>query len=121
MSIASEIARLSKNVSDSLDAVAAKGVTVPSGSNSDDLPGLIAQITGGGGGGGLIYQDVNGYIVLDPEGNGGAITITDTEDPAGGIIRTITASEVYIDGDNLAYGGADSAVVGIGVVGQMQL
>lgn len=70
MSIASEISRISQNVSDSLTAVAAKGVTVPSGSNSDDLAGLIAQITSGGGGGG--------------------ITITDTEDSHGGIVRTIT-------------------------------
>lgn len=49
MSIASEISRISQNVADSLEAVAAKGVTVPSGSNSDDLPDLIAQITSGGG------------------------------------------------------------------------
>lgn len=45
MSIQSEITRISGNVSDSLDAVSAKGVTVPSGSNSDDLAELIAQIT----------------------------------------------------------------------------
>ena len=44
MSIATEITRIAKNVSDSLDAVAAKGVTVPSGSTSDDLPDLIASI-----------------------------------------------------------------------------
>lgn len=50
MSISSEISRISQNVSDSLNAVAAKGVTVPSGSNSDDLAALIAQISGGGGG-----------------------------------------------------------------------
>ena len=98
MSIASEIARLSKNVSDSLDAVAAKGVTVPSGSNSDDLPDLIAQITGGGG-----------------------VTIIDEPDSHGGTVRTIIASEIYIDGDNLAYGGPSSAIVGVGVVGQMTL
>ena len=49
MSISSEISRISGNISDSLAAVAAKGVTVPSGSNSDDLAGLIAQISGGGG------------------------------------------------------------------------
>jgi len=48
MSIASEITRISGNVSDSLSAVAAKGVTVPSGSNSDDLAGLIALINSGG-------------------------------------------------------------------------
>ena len=45
MSISSEISRISQNVSDSLTAVGNKGVTVPSGSNSDDLPSLISQIT----------------------------------------------------------------------------
>lgn len=44
MSITSEINRISGNISDSLSAVATKGITVPSGSNSDDLAGLIAQI-----------------------------------------------------------------------------
>lgn len=44
MSIASEITRISKNISDSLDAVAAKGVTVPSWSNSDHLSSLIEEI-----------------------------------------------------------------------------
>ena len=51
MSIASEISRIQQNVTDSLTAVANKGVTVPAGSTSDDLPDLISQITGGGGGG----------------------------------------------------------------------
>lgn len=55
MSIPSQITRLSKNVSDSLDAVAAKGVTVPTGSNSDDLPELIAAISGGVDGDNLGY------------------------------------------------------------------
>ena len=49
MSISSEISRISGNISASLTAVANKGVTVPSGSTSDDLAGLIAQISGGGG------------------------------------------------------------------------
>lgn len=44
MSVSSEITRISTNVSDSLSAVASKGVTVPAGSNSDDLAGLIADI-----------------------------------------------------------------------------
>lgn len=48
MSISSEITRISGNVSDALTAIGAKGVTVPSGSNSDDLADLIAQISGGG-------------------------------------------------------------------------
>jgi len=44
MSITSEISRISQNVSDSLAAVAAKGVTVPTGSTSDDLATLIGSI-----------------------------------------------------------------------------
>lgn len=47
MSIQSEITRISENVSDSLDAVAEKGVTVPLGSTSDDLPDLIRSIQTG--------------------------------------------------------------------------
>ena len=47
MSISSEINRISGNVSDALTAIANKGVTVPSGSNSDDLADLIGQISGG--------------------------------------------------------------------------
>ena len=50
MSIQSEIARISGNVADALAAIAAKGVTVPQGSNSDDLATLIAAIGLGGGG-----------------------------------------------------------------------
>lgn len=48
MSISSEIARISGNVSNALTAIGAKGVTVPSGANSDDLADLIAQISRGG-------------------------------------------------------------------------
>lgn len=73
MSISSQISRISKNVTDSLAAVATKGVTVPSGSTSDDLPDLIAQIE---------------------TGTGGGVVITDTTDAAGGTIRTITATEI---------------------------
>ena len=47
MSISSEISRISQNVSDSLSAVAAKGVSVPSGSTSDNLPTLISSINTG--------------------------------------------------------------------------
>lgn len=69
MSIQSEITRISGNVSDSLDAVSAKGVTVPSGSNSDDLAGLIAQIPSS------------------------SVIISDTLDSHGGTIRTITTGQ----------------------------
>lgn len=47
MSIQSEITRISGNVTDALTAIGAKGVTVPSGTTSDDLSTLIAQISGG--------------------------------------------------------------------------
>lgn len=49
MSIQSEINRIIGFRDASLQAVAAKGVTVPSGSAIDDLPSLIAQISTGGG------------------------------------------------------------------------
>ena len=44
MSIQSEITRIGGNVADALTAIAAKGVTVPQGANSDDLADLIAAI-----------------------------------------------------------------------------
>lgn len=48
MSIQSEINRISGNIADALAAIAEKGVTVPNGSNSDALAGLIAAIQAGG-------------------------------------------------------------------------
>lgn len=73
MSIASEITRLQGVKSNILDAIAAKGVSVPSGAKLADCPGLIASISGGGGGGvpylknimpttGVKVVDENGYI-----------------------------------------------------------
>lgn len=50
--IGRQIIRIRENVSDALTAIGAKGVTVPSGANSDDLATLIAAIETGGGGGG---------------------------------------------------------------------
>lgn len=47
MSIKSEITRIQNNVSASLSALQEKGVSVPSSATSDNLPGLIAQISGG--------------------------------------------------------------------------
>ena len=73
MSIQSEITRISGNVSDAFTAITNKGVTVPAGSTSDDLADLISQISGGGG---------------------GAISIVDTPDAAGGTVRTITAVDI---------------------------
>ena len=75
MSIQSEINRISGNVANALTAIANKGVTIPAGSNSDDLATLIGQIQQGGGG-------------------TGAISIVDTPDTAGGTVRTITAVDI---------------------------
>lgn len=125
MSIASEISRLSSNISDSLDAVAAKGVTVPSDSNSDDLPGLIALIeqSSGGDSGGTIYQDTDGYLHLS-EDNKNVISIVDTLDTAGGTIRTIDAkvesstepilisSGTFIGSNNAGDGGRQEFSIG---------
>lgn len=44
MSISSEISRISTNISNAMTAIEAKGVTIPTGSNSDDLADLIAAI-----------------------------------------------------------------------------
>ncbi len=48
-------------------------------------------------------------------GGGGTVVITDTQDAAGGIVRTITAGVVMVDGDNFGYG---YAVVGTAIVGE---
>lgn len=77
MSIATQIARISGNVADALTAVANKGVTVPTGSTSDDLADLIALIQTGGGGN-IITQDQDGYLVFDAQ-NGDITIIQDAE------------------------------------------
>ena len=51
MSISSEISRLQTAKADIADAIADKGVTVPSGSTLDDFADLIDAIQTGGGGG----------------------------------------------------------------------
>ena len=76
MSIQSEILRIAGNVSDAFDAIEEKGVTVPSGSTSDDLADLIGQIQQGGGSG---------------------VVVVDTLDSHGGIIREITAVDLSND------------------------
>jgi hypothetical protein len=73
MSIASEITRLQGVKSNILDAIAAKGVSVPSGAKLADCPELISLISGGGGFEAdnvvnivpinkMVVVDANGYI-----------------------------------------------------------
>lgn len=49
MSIATDVSRIKGNITAALAAIADKGVTVPDGSTSDALAGLIASIEAGGG------------------------------------------------------------------------
>lgn len=73
MSISSEITRITNKRDLSLQAVEAKGVTVPTGSTIDDLPGLIAQIQqGSGGGAGVVWQDENGGVHFSDEATSGS-------------------------------------------------
>lgn len=73
MSIASEITRLQNDSAAIASAIAAKGVTVPSGSGYDDYASLIASIQTGGGGGGtnplpytpLEYIETDGTAYID--------------------------------------------------------
>ena len=113
MSIQSEITRISGNVSDALSAIADKGVTVPSGSNSDDLADLIALIPqGGSGSGGIIYQDLDGYLHLS-EDAANVISIVDELGTAGGTIRTITGASESGGGysaDDIAFGNISGAI-----------
>lgn len=74
-SIASEINRIKYNISDSLDAVTEKGVTVPSGSNSNNLAELIRQITfglvetfGSDDNGNLLYKSIAAEFTVDENG-----------------------------------------------------
>lgn len=80
MSIATEIIRLQNDSAAIASAIAAKGVTIPSGSGFDDYAGLIATIPTGGGGGdpelptgytrkAYIYGDGQAYIETDITGN----------------------------------------------------
>ena len=80
MSIQSEINRIISARDSSFTAVAAKGVTVPSGSTIDDLPGLIALIATGGG-----------------------VTVTETQDAAGGTIVTIVSDVTYISATGVEF------------------
>ena len=50
MSIATDVSRIKGNITAALAAIVDKGVTVPTGSNSDALASLIASIEAGGAG-----------------------------------------------------------------------
>lgn len=91
----------------------AQNVTIM-GASYPDVPAVELPKTGGGT-----------ALFADP-----SVTTAQPEDVAAGKVFLNAQGEPtegtgsgggIIDGDNLAYGGPDSAIVGIGVVGQMQL
>ena len=59
--VAEEITRISGCREDIKTAIAAKGVTVPTGAKLADCPALIASITGGGGG--IEYSGITPIVV----------------------------------------------------------
>lgn len=88
MSISTEITRISGNVSDALTAIGNKGVTIPSGSNSDDLATLITAIPTTSTGGNNptldtewkdIYSDWAAGYYYDPDNDYAYTQIPSTE------------------------------------------
>lgn len=100
MSIQSQITRISSNVSNALSTIENRGVTIPSGSNSDDLSTLIAQIEGP-----ETVNLINGKTYIFSDDGEGNITIT--EDSGSGVVlttKTITANGTYSAEDDSADG-----------------
>lgn len=77
MSIQSEINRIKTNVSNALAAIRGKGVTVPTGANSDSLATLINSISAGGGlPSGISAIKMGTHTVSSDEAYGTAVNIT---------------------------------------------
>lgn len=66
MSIASEISRLQTAKANLKTSIEGKGVTVPSSAKLDDYADYVDAIQQGGS----VTQDLDGYIVLSPDGSG---------------------------------------------------
>lgn len=60
MSIADQITRIKNNIAASYAECSAKGATLPSVENSENLPNTIASITAGGGGDSVEYTNITG-------------------------------------------------------------
>lgn len=116
MSIASEIARISKNVEDSLDAVATKGVTIPSGSTSDDLASLILQIQTGSGSVDLFYVTPEQYGAVGDGVTDDSQAVQDACDAGYAVFFASSktyylASTVTIDHDCHLFGGEGATIM----------
>lgn len=75
MSIGADVARIKGNITAALAAIADKGVTVPAGSTSDALSGLIASIEAGGGIPGFGYDIAFGDFTVTAEKTCSALDI----------------------------------------------
>ncbi len=94
-----QIDRISGNVTDALAAIAAKGVTVPTGSKSDALAELIGAIEAGGGG--VTVQKQSGTVTT---GSNGRATISCGFKPDMVLVRIATYAENGYNYDsNLAF------------------
>lgn len=109
MSIASEITRLQGVKANILQAIADKGVEVPSGSMLADCPNLIASISGGGGEGGAPYikniMPTTGVKVVDENGYIG-----------GDFLGVYYPSTNYYNNFAVVVPGADYSSMGLGSV-----
>lgn len=121
MSIKSEITRIQNNVSSALSAVSEKGVTVPSGSNSDNLPALIKAIVQGGDGMTVTYigDYVQGSYSV-PTSTKGIIFIVGTNYHTGMDIRSYKSGIIYLSIDcgfsnTLYFGFSDTDLAKMGV------
>lgn len=92
MSVQTQIDRISGNVTAALAAIADKGVTVPSGSTSDALAGLIASIEAGGGSASGFAKVATGTII--PSSNVTSLTIEH------GLGQAADITIVYIENAN---------------------
>ena len=65
MSIISEISRIQTNIANAYNAAEAKGATLPTTKNSENLPNTIASITtnGGAGGDSITYTNITGVTI----------------------------------------------------------
>lgn len=99
MSIASEITRLYGVRGDIFTAITNKGVTVPSGSQLDDAPTLIASISSGGGAYTLNYTNPNQYCTFgtNPDCARSGTTIT----PVYTLTNNYILDNLTLNGNNI--------------------
>lgn len=116
MTIAESLTKLSTDLSAAYDAVAAKGGTVPTEKNTNNLSTAISSITGGGGDddpyvvpefdgglyGAIAYLDDDGQVQYYTAPNSGSLLLTGSSQPQD-TIATLPGGERIRRGQLLAY------------------